>query len=85
MKVALLCPDVAIRYPFLIICMHPMSFGTLFIDFRKAFDMFDMVDNSLLMKKLAHYRLNITSLNWFRSYLSTRVQSIMSDDRIPNS
>ena len=51
--------------------------GTLFIDFRKAFD---MVDHSLLMKKLAHYRLSIASLNWFRSYLSTRVQSIKSDD-----
>ena len=51
--------------------------GTLFKDFRKAFD---MVDLSLLMKKLAHYRLSITSLNWFRSYLSTRVQSIQSND-----
>ena len=51
--------------------------GTLFIDFRKAFD---MVDHSLLMKKVAHYRLSIASLNWFRSYLSTRVQSIKSDD-----
>ena len=32
------------------------------------------------MKKLAHYRLSITSLNWFQSYLSTCVQSIKSDD-----
>ena len=32
------------------------------------------------MKKLAHYRLGITSLNWFRSCLSTSVQSIKSDD-----
>ena len=51
--------------------------GTLFKDFRKAFD---MVDRPLLLKKLAHYRLSITSLNWFRSYRSTRVQSIKSDD-----
>ena len=51
--------------------------STLFIDFRKAFG---MVDHSLLMKKLAHYQLSITSLNWFLSYLSTRVQSIKSDD-----
>ena len=34
--------------------------GTLFIDFRKAFD---MVDHSLLMEKLAHYILSSTSLN----------------------
>ena len=53
--------------------------GTLFIDFRKAFD---MVDHSLLMKKLAHYRLSMTSLKWFRSYLSTRVQPIKSDDEM---
>ena len=50
---------------------------TLFINFQKAFD---MVDNSLLMKKLTHYKLSITSINWFRSYLSTSVQSIKSDD-----
>ena len=51
--------------------------GTLFIDFRKAFD---MVDHSLLMKKLAHYKLRNTSLSWFTSYLSTRVQCINGDD-----
>ena len=34
--------------------------GTLFIDFRKAFD---MVDHSLLMKKLAHYRLSTNIIN----------------------
>ena len=32
------------------------------------------------MRFLAHFRLSIASLNWFRSYLSTRVQSIKSDD-----
>ena len=56
--------------------------GTLFVDFRKAFD---MVDHSLLRKKLAHYRLSITSLKWFRSYLSTRNQSIKSDDGMSES
>ena len=50
---------------------------TLFIDFREAFD---MVDHSIIMEKLAHHRLSITSLNWFQSYLSTHVQSIKSDD-----
>ena len=53
--------------------------GTLFIDFRKAFD---MVDHSLLMKKLEHYKLSNTSLSWFKSYLSTRVQCIKGDDGI---
>ena len=50
--------------------------GTLFIDFRKAFD---MVDHSLLIKKLEYYKLSSTSLNWFRSYLNTRLQTIKSD------
>ena len=50
--------------------------GTLFIDFRKAFD---MVDHSLLIKKLAYYKLSNTSLNWFKSYLSSRFQTIKSD------
>ena len=51
--------------------------GTLLIDFRKAFE---MVDHSLLMKKLAPYELSNTSLSWFISYLSTRVQCIKGDD-----
>ena len=51
--------------------------GSLFIDFRKAFD---MVDHPLLLKKLTHYKLSNASLNWFQSYLSNRVQCIKSDD-----
>ena len=51
--------------------------GSLFIDFRKAFD---MVDHTLLIKKLAQYKVSNTSLDWFKSYLSSRVQSIKSDN-----
>ena len=51
--------------------------GSLFIDIRKAFD---MVDHTLLIKKLAHYKVSNTSLDWFKSYLSSRVQSIKSDN-----
>ena len=51
--------------------------GSLFLDFRKAFD---MVDHTLLLKKLSHYKLSHASLSWFQSYLSTRVQCIKSDD-----
>ena len=51
--------------------------GSLFIDFRKAFD---MVDHLLLLKKLTHYKLSNASLNWFQSYLSNRVQCIKSDN-----
>ena len=50
--------------------------GSLFIDFRKAFN---VADHSILMKKLALYKLNESSLNWFRSYLgSVSNQSIMA-------
>ena len=50
--------------------------GSLFIDFRKAFD---LVDHSILMKRLALYKLNESSLNWFSSYLgNVSKQSIMA-------
>ena len=47
--------------------------GSLFIDFRKAFD---VVDHTILMKKLELYKLSETSLNWFKSYLSERKQAV---------
>ena len=47
--------------------------GSLFIDFRKAFD---VVDHSILMKKLALYKLSEASLNWFMSYLGERKQAV---------
>ena len=47
--------------------------GSLFIDSRKAFD---VVDHSILMKKLALYKLNESSLNWFSSYLGERKQAV---------
>ena len=50
--------------------------GALFIDFRKAFD---LVDHSILLKKLSLYRCNSTVLNWFKSYLSNRQQTIESE------
>lgn len=50
--------------------------GTLFIDFRKAFD---MVDHALLIHKLSHYKLTSTTLDWFTSYLNYRLQTIVND------
>ena len=47
--------------------------GSLFIDFRKAFD---VVDHEILMKKLALYKLSETSITWFKSYLSQRKQAV---------
>lgn len=50
--------------------------GALFIDFRKAFD---AVDHSILIQKLAIYKIDLVSLNWFISYLNDRKQAIKSD------
>ena len=41
--------------------------GALFIDFRKAFD---VVDHSILLRKLAMYKIEDQSLLWFISYLN---------------
>ena len=58
--------------------------GTVIIDFKKAFD---LVDHSLLLKKLKHYKLSNDKLLWFASYLSKRKQkvslnNITSDDEM---
>ena len=50
------------------------------IVFKKAFD---LVDHSVLLKKLKHYKLS----SWFASYLSKRKQkvslnNIISDDEM---
>ena len=47
--------------------------GTVMIDFKKAFD---LVDHSLLLKKLKHYKLSDNTLSWFASYLSSRKQKV---------
>ena len=50
--------------------------GTLFVDFRKAFD---LVGHSILIEKLALCRLSPISLKWFQSYMSFRKQAITCD------
>ena len=50
--------------------------GALFMDFRKAFD---LVDHKILLHKLSLYKFDSSSLEWFRSYLSYRQQTIDSE------
>ena len=47
--------------------------GVFFLDLCKAFD---LVDHTILLKKLKLYQLGEQSLLWFKSYLSDRKQSV---------
>ena len=48
----------------------------VFIDLSKAFD---IIDHSLLLKKLKHYGIRETALSWFTSYLTNRFQYVSID------
>ena len=50
--------------------------GALFLDFRKAFD---LVDHSILIKKLSIYKFSSSAIQWFKSYLNNRQQTIECD------
>ena len=52
--------------------------GMVMVDYRKAFD---MVDHTLLLKKLQIYGLTKESLLWFTSYLKERRQFVKVGDK----
>ena len=47
--------------------------GSLFLDFRKAFD---VLDHSILHEKLKLYKFSGPTLAWFKSYLEGRTQQV---------
>ena len=51
--------------------------GMVMVDFRKAFD---LVDHTLLLKKLRHYKISDETLLWFSSYLLNRKQKVVIDN-----
>ena len=50
--------------------------GALLLDFRKAFD---LVDHSILMRKLSIYKFSSSAIQWFKSYLNNCQQTIDDD------
>ena len=52
--------------------------GVIFIDFKKAFD---VIDHSLLLRKLALYGMSDCAMELFRSYLNNRQQCVNVDTR----
>ena len=55
--------------------------GMVSIDYRKAFD---MIDHTLLLKKLEVYGLSTETLQWFTSYLRNRRQLVKLGDKHSN-
>ena len=47
--------------------------GLIFFDLSKAFD---TLDHSIMLDKLALLGMNRSAVQWFRSYLTTRPQSV---------
>ena len=48
--------------------------GTLFLDLKKALD---TVDHTILLKTLEYFGLDLSVIDWFKSYLSDRTQMCM--------
>ena len=53
--------------------------GVVLLDLRKAFD---LIDHSILLKKLRMYKCSTNSVDWFSSYLSNRYQRTAVNSKI---
>ena len=56
--------------------------GMVMIDFRKAFD---LVDHTLLLKKLKYYKISEETISWFSSYLLKRKQKVFVNNTLSDS
>ncbi len=53
--------------------------GVVFLDLKKAFD---TVDHDIMLNKLQKYGLSMNAVEWFRSYLTGRVQTVKVNGKI---
>ena len=56
--------------------------GMVMVDFRKAFD---LVDHTLLLKKLKYYQISDETIKWFSSYLLERKQKVFVNNTFSES
>ena len=56
--------------------------GVVFIDLKNTFD---TIDNQIILQKLENYGIDHSSLKWFKSYLTGRMQKCQVNDRLSNS
>jgi hypothetical protein len=54
----------------------------VFLDLRKAFD---TCSHEILLKKMSHYGINGTALEWFTSYLQDRTQKVEIEGNLSHS
>ena len=58
---------------------HPETVGAVFLDFKKAFD---LVDSTILQRKLRVYLNNSSVVPFFQSYLSDRSQYVCANGKL---
>jgi hypothetical protein len=67
-------------------CVYEINNGNfcvgVFLDLRKAFD---TCSHEILLKKMSHYGINGTALEWFTSYLQDRTQKVEIEGNLSHS